>query len=115
MPKEVAITAIRKVLAYAQGSCTFVFQGGEPTLAGLDFYRMFFDTVRKENIYNVHVSYAFQTNGLTLNKEWADFFAANHVLVGISLDGTARVHDFLRPQADGANSHAIVLENLRNL
>ena len=115
MSRETAQAAICKVLAYAQGSCTFAFQGGEPTLAGLDFYRFFAETVRRENTRGIRVSYAFQTNGLALDEEWADFFAENRVLVGVSVDGTERVHDQLRPKADGTGSHATVLENLRML
>lgn len=115
MSKEIASIIIRKALRYAQGTCTFAFQGGEPTLAGLDFYRTFVKTVQKENTNKVAVRYAFQTNGILLDQEWADFFASNHVLVGVSIDGTAEVHDQLRLQANGTESHAIVLERLKML
>lgn len=115
MSKETAKTAIQKTLAYAKDACTFAFQGGEPTLAGLDFFREFVEIVRKENKRRIPVSYAFQTNGLAVNEEWADFFAANHVLVGISIDGTEDVHDLLRPKADGTGTHAIVFEHLKML
>lgn len=49
----------------------------------------------------VHINYALQTNGLVLNDEWAEFLAANQVLVGISLDGTKELHDNTRLDAKG--------------
>lgn len=115
MSRETAQAAIRRALAHAEGSCTFMFQGGEPTLAGLDFFRFFADTVRQENRRGVQISYAFQTNGLALDAQWAEFFARNQVLVGISMDGTAQVHDALRPAADGSGTHSTVMENLQML
>ncbi len=71
MSRETARAAIRRALAHAEGRCTFMFQGGEPTLAGLDFFRFFADTVRQENRRGVQISYAFQTNGLALDAQWA--------------------------------------------
>lgn len=115
MTEETAVAAIRKTLAHAQGACTFAFQGGEPTLAGLEFYQSFFETVRRENTKGIQVTYAFQTNGLALDEAWADLFAANRVLVGISLDGTEEVHDQLRPKADGTGTHAAVLRHWKML
>lgn len=110
-----AAAAIKKTLAHAEGMCSFMFQGGEPTLAGLEFFETFVETVRKENVYGVPVSYAFQTNGLALDDAWIRFFAQNRFLVGVSLDGTAQVHDLLRPRADGSGSHAQVMENLERM
>lgn len=49
----------------------------------------------------MHINYALQTNGLALNDEWAEFLAANQVLVGISLDGTKELHDNTRLDAKG--------------
>lgn len=115
MSRETARAAIRRALAHAEGSCTFMFQGGEPPLAGLDFFRFFADTVRQENRRGVQISYAFQTNGLALDAQWAEFLAQNQVLVGISMDGTAQVHDALRPAADGSGTHSTVMENLQML
>lgn len=115
MTRKTAEAAIQKALAHAEDMCSFMFQGGEPTLAGLEFFRSFVETVDKENTRGVPVSYAFQTNGLALDEEWIDFFAQNHFLVGVSLDGTAQVHDLLRPRADGTASHARVTENLERM
>ena len=115
MSRDTAAQIVTKALAHAQGSCTFSFQGGEPTLAGIGFFKEFVERVKAENRSGVAVSYAFQTNGLLIDEEWARFFAGNRFLVGVSLDGTAEIHDLLRPLADGGASHALVLERLRLL
>ena len=52
---------------------------------------------------------------MALDAQWAEFFARNQVLVGISMDGTAQVHDTLRPAADGSGTHSTVMENLQML
>ena len=67
MTRKTAEAAIQKALAHAEDMCSFMFQGGEPTLAGLEFFRSFVETVDKENTRGVPVSYAFQTNGLALD------------------------------------------------
>lgn len=80
---------------------SFVFQGGEPTLAGLEFFRTFMKLVQTYNVLNCPVQYSIQTNGLSLNEEWADFFAENRFLVGVSIDGDRALHESLRPDAAG--------------
>lgn len=91
---------------------TFFFQGGEPTLAGLDFFR---DFVSREQAYRkrgVSVQYGIQTNGMDLHEDWAAFFAAHHFLVGLSLDGTQAIHDRFRTDAKGNGSWEHVLAAL---
>ena len=103
MSLATAETLIRRCFAELDkgGFVSFAFQGGEPTLAGLDFFRFFTQTVQKYNQKRVTVQYAIQTNGLAVTEEWAEFFSKEHFLVGISLDGTPDVHDALRPDAQG--------------
>ena len=72
------------------------FQGGEPTLAGLDFFRDFVALERKLIPEGVTVNHSIQTNGMAVTEEWAEFFKENQVLVGLSLDGTREFHDSLR-------------------
>ncbi len=91
---------------------TFSFQGGEPTLAGLDFFRGFADLVQKYNQNQIPVQYAIQTNGLVLDEEWADFFVKNHFLVGVSIDGDKALHESLRPDASGKSTWNRVTKNL---
>jgi len=98
-----------------QGGITFAFQGGEPTLAGLDYFRRFVDKVRETNRKGCPVSFAIQTNGLDLNEEWAGFFQKNRFLVGVSLDGEKAVHDSVRPDASGKGTWNRVTRNLAML
>lgn len=85
----------------AHGFVTFAFQGGEPTLSGLDYFSYFVEKVRKCNTKHVQVNYTIQTNGLLITDAWADFFARHHFLVGISIDGTKAIHDQFRPDVSG--------------
>jgi uncharacterized protein len=80
---------ILKALALANGdSISFAFQGGEPTLRSLSYFRYFVDTVRKHNKKYCQIYYSLQTNGLLINDEWCKFLRQNEFLVGLSLDGT---------------------------
>ncbi len=88
MDNDTLETLVSKALRYADYSCTFAFQGGEPTLVGLDFYRKLIELIKTYNVKNIDIHYAIQTNGLLINDEWARFLAQNKFLVGISLDGT---------------------------
>ena len=91
---------------------SFAFQGGEPTLAGLLFFRSFVEMVQHYNIHNYPVQYSIQTNGLALNKEWADFFREHHFLVGVSIDGDQSLHESLRPDAAGLPTWDRITRNL---
>ena len=96
MSRDTALQVIQKTLRFADGACAFAFQGGEPTLCGPEFFRFFTENVKKYNTKNVRVSYALQTNGYALNEEWAELFAENHFLLGVSVDGTRVIHDKYR-------------------
>ncbi len=92
------------VKSYIEGSpqphVDFAWQGGEPTLAGLDFYK---EAVRLQQKYGAgkQISNSFQTNGIAINKQWAEFFAKNQFLIGISIDGDASIHDKYRISTNG--------------
>lgn len=117
MTLQTAETLIRRCFAELEpgGFVSFAFQGGEPTLAGLDFFRFFTQTVRKYNQKCVTVQYAIQTNGLAVAEEWARFFREENFLVGISLDGTPDVHDALRPDASGDGTWTRVMQTIKLL
>ena len=102
-------TVVRKALAAAEGSCSFGFQGGEPTVCGLDFFRKAVEFQRKYNVHGVPVYNAIQTNGLALDGEWADFFRENRFLVGLSLDGTKERHDENRVDVSGRGTYGRVM------
>ena len=115
MTPETARTLIRKTLDAAEGSASFVFQGGEPTLAGLSFYRFFTDTVTEYNHKSLRVEFAIQTNGLLLSDEWCEFFAQNRFLVGLSLDGPRDIHNRNRRLTDGKGSFDRVMQSVELL
>ena len=79
----------------------FAWQGGEPTLLGLDFYRK---AVKLQQQYanGKMITNSFQTNGIMLNHKWCDFFRDHGFLVGISVDGLRTVHDHYRVFANNA-------------
>lgn len=105
MKGETAHTLIEKALAFADGeSIAFAFQGGEPTLAGIDYFRDFVDTVKKLNKKSSAIYYSIQTNGTVINDEWASFFTRNNFLVGLSLDGDYIGNKF-RKKPSGTNSY----------
>ena len=103
MEEAVLEAVIQRALASATQSCTFSFQGGEPTLAGLDFFRRAVELARQYNKNRVQVCFSLQTNGMDLTPAWADFLAENRFLVGLSLDGVKETHDANRvtPQGEG--------------
>lgn len=82
-------------------SVEFAFQGGEPTLLGVDFYEKFVSYVKTMNRPNVNVNYSFQTNGVLLDDDWCRFFNKNNFLIGLSLDGPAYINDKYRVDYKG--------------
>ncbi|MGI6110940.1 MAG: anaerobic sulfatase maturase [Bilifractor sp.] len=114
MSDETAECIVRKVLAQGPGTYTFAFQGGEPLLAGLPFFRNFFRLAGEYN-NGSQLQFLVQTNATLLTEEWARLFAENHVLVGVSLDGPQAVHDACRITADGRPTQSRVEAGIRLL
>ncbi len=106
---------VKKAFAFADQHITFVFQGGEPTLMGLDFYQAFLRFVNKYNINNCKTEYSIQTNGILLDQEWIQFLKDNRFLVGISMDGLPEIHDMHRVNAEGKKSHRMVTEAIEQM
>ena len=96
MQPETALNIIIKSTLFAEKGITFAFQGGEPTLIGLDFFKQFINMVNEQITKGLSINYAIQTNGININEEFAKFFKENNFLVGLSLDGTKEMNDFLR-------------------
>lgn len=116
MSSDTLHTLIDRCLDYADKECSFAFQGGEPTLAGLSFYQDLTDTIKKQpNPKKIHFRYSIQTNGYSLNENWARWFADNDVLVGISLDGPRDIHDRYRRDHNGRGTFDRVMESIRLL
>lgn len=109
-------TIVDKAMEYGDYECTIAFQGGEPTLAGLDFYRDLVAYVTAhENPKKLMIHYALQTNGYLINEEWAAFLGENHFLVGVSLDGLKEIHDRYRLDAAGKGTYQRVISAIRLL
>lgn len=87
----------------------FVWQGGEPTMRGLDYFRTIAALQRKHCPPGRTVRNALQTNGTLLNDEWARFLHYERFLVGLSLDGPPHLHDRYRRDRRGHPSSARVL------
>lgn len=93
---------------------SFAWQGGEPTLLGIDFFR------RAVELQKIHgrgrkIENAFQTNGTLLNDEWAAFFKENDFLVGVSIDGPAHLHDHYRVTRKQGPSYKKVIAGIEVL
>ena len=115
MSEDTLEAILKRTLAFAEGSCTIVYQGGEPTLAGLDFFRRAIELETKWNVNGVAIHHSIQTNGMVLNREWAAFFKEHRFLVGLSLDGNRRVHDVNRLDPSGQGTFRRVMESLNLL
>ena len=74
---------------------SFAWQGGEPTLMGVDFYRRAVE-LQRQYANGKEITNAFQTNGIALDDEWGEFLAENHFLIGVSIDGPEELHDRYR-------------------
>ena len=80
---------------------TFAWQGGEPTLMGLDFFQRAVKLQEKHRRPGMRVMNALQTNGVLLNDEWCRFFHDHNFLIGVSLDGPHSLHDAYRRDKAG--------------
>lgn len=115
MNDEVLQAYISKYIAHqSTGLVQFVWQGGEPMLAGLDFYQ------RVLNFQRIHgngkqISNSLQTNGTLLDDEWCRFLKQHDFLVGISLDGPRDIHDRYRRGPTGKGSFDQVMRGLHLL
>jgi uncharacterized protein len=108
-------TIVQKALSEVTEHCSFGFQGGEPTLAGIDFFRKLIMFEKKHNVNNVKISHSLQTNGLLIDREWAEFFRENNFLTGLSIDACKQSHDALRVDAGGGGTHARCMAAARAL
>jgi uncharacterized protein len=94
---------------------TVAWQGGEPTLMGLDFFRRSVKLVDIHKRPDMTVEHTIQTNGTTLDDEWCKFLKDNGFLVGLSVDGPKELHDVYRVDPQGRGTHDRVMKGLRHL
>jgi uncharacterized protein len=113
MSLETLAVIIRKVLQFASGQATFAFQGGEPTLCGIDFYESVIRLQKELNVNHVRINNCLQTNGILVNARWAQFLHDHKFLVGLSLDGPAELHDHYRVEFGGGGTHARIKQTFK--
>lgn len=94
---------------------TFAWQGGEPTLMGLEFFQRCVEIQKKFARSGMRITNTLQTNGVLLDDGWCRFFLKNGFLIGLSIDGPAELHDAYRVDHQGKGSHAAVIAAMRKL
>jgi serine-type anaerobic sulfatase-maturating enzyme len=116
MADDLLETYIRQLLeAHRTPEVAVAWQGGEPTLMGLDFFRRSIELERKHAKPGQRVLNTIQTNGTLIDEEWATFFREHDFLVGISIDGPREIHDTYRVDKGGKPTFGRVMEGLRHL
>ncbi len=105
---------VRQAMEQSKKTISFNWQGGEPTLMGLDFFKT---AVEYEKIYGRGkiVGNGLQTNGILIDEQWADFLKQYNFLAGLSLDGPEHVHDHYRLTPAGRGTWKQVVKNARLL
>ncbi len=102
MSDEVMEAYIRQVIEGHQvPEVTIAWQGGEPTLMGVDFFRRAVEVTRRYQKSGTTIEHTIQTNGVLLDEEWCEFLHDNKFLVGLSLDGPREMHDAYRRDKAG--------------
>ncbi len=106
MSEATADALLRRAFSAVEpgGEIGFAFQGGEPTVAGLTWFRRFVEKAEAQRPPRVSVQYAIQTNGVLLDGEWASFLAEKRFLVGLSMDGEKALHNLYRKDAAGEDT-----------
>ena len=94
---------------------TVAWQGGEPTLMGIDFFRHSIQLQKKYQKPGTQVENTFQTNGILINDEWCKFFHDNKFLIGLSLDGPEELNDCYRKDKGGHGTFDRVVKAARLL
>lgn len=110
MSDEQLVTYVREFLAgQPDGDVTMAWQGGEPTMRGLAFYRRAVELTRRYRRPAQRVLQTMQTNGTLLDDDWCAFLKAEGFLVGLSIDGPQHLHDEYRVNKAGRGTHAQVI------
>ncbi len=109
MDETVLETLIRKYLKTHQTQYIFSWQGGEPLLMGIDFFKRVIDLQRNFATAGSVIGNGLQTNGYLINEKWCEFLAQSNFLVGISIDGPEDLHNKFRIVHDRQNTFEMVM------
>jgi uncharacterized protein len=116
MSEEVLENYIQQLIAaHRTQQVTVAWQGGEPTLMGIEFYRRAIELQEKYKKPGMTFENTMQTNGTLLDDKWCRFFKENNFLVGISIDGPHELHDSYRVDKKGEGTFDRVMRGLRLL
>jgi uncharacterized protein len=106
---------IHKYFSLKFPEVSICFQGGEPLLMGLDFYKKVVEFEKQYGFPGQKVQNTFQTNGLLIDEHWAKFFKEYNMLIGVSLDGDKATHDHDRVTASGKGTFDQVMSGIQIL
>ena len=118
MPAETLSEYIRQYIAAQPAhveEVTFAWQGGEPTLLGVEFFERVASLQKQHQRPGQRIVNTLQTNGVLLDDRWCEFFRRENFLIGISIDGPADLHDRFRYDKQGRPSFPAVLNGLKLL
>ena len=116
MSDELLETYIRQLLEMQPlGEVNVAWQGGEPTLMGIEFFRRAVEHVERHRKAEQNIQHTIQTNGTLLDDEWCAFFKLHNVLVGLSVDGPQPMHDAYRVNKRGVGSFSDVMQGYQLL
>ena len=114
MNDEVLEEYIKQVITSStSNTVSFTWHGGEPTLAGLDFFKKVIELQKKYMKDGMNCWNNIQTNGLLIDEEWCTFLKENHFDIGFSIDGTGFVHNQYRIDEEGKDTYERVMNSLQ--
>jgi len=114
MSDEVLEKFVKDYMQLGFGVVGFAWQGGEPTLMGVDFFRRAVELQKKYGSNGQQVSNTLQTNGVLLDDNWCRFLHENKFLLGISIDGPKEFHDKYRVDHSGSGTFERVMRGIEN-
>lgn len=106
---------VKDYMQHSQGAANFAWQGGEPLLAGMEFFE---EVVYRQALHappHTIISNSLQTNATLINDRWAAFFKTYNFLIGVSLDGPKEIHDARRVTSNGKGSFDRVMAGIGHL
>jgi uncharacterized protein len=116
MDESILETFIRKLMeASPDDQVDVAWQGGEPMLRGLNFFKRSVELVNQYRKPNQRILHTIQTNGTLINDEWAAFFKEHNYLVGLSIDGPRTIHNIFRENKQGIGSFDDVMRGWKCL